>query len=310
MMRRFSRIALGWGLVLSALFAAAAGAWAQPEDVGAPYELVRRDSEPSVTQKRSDVKVNPYGPTVTNPATLTNVGLPEYEVFQASLSGGSGFDRQRQTQMLVKYTWHPRWMVSVGSNGFVTQLGPPQPGEAFGDPTVSVKYLLAPLAEKQMAQALQLSYKIPVGNTVGGINTGKPDVSLFWLGSVKQGHAELDVNVWLTSLGAPDARRLQLNASTALAVRIARHLYYQGEISRFGSAGPLQGAVSQTLHALSYNASSAINVSAGVQFGLTAAAPARTYIAGIVFYVNPPHASHGDEKKPQTSMSALGLPTR
>ena len=196
-------------------------------------------------------------------------------------------------------------MVSVGSSGFVSQFGPPQPGEAFGDPSVSVKYLLAPLTEKQMAQSLQLSYKIPIGNTVGGINTGKPDVSLTWLGSMKRGHVELDVNVGLTSLGAPDTRRIQLNTSAALAVRVARHLYYQGEISRFGSAGPQQGAVVQTLHALSYNVSPAINVSAGVQYGLSAAAPVRTYIAGIVFYVNPPHAPQSEDKKPKVGLSEL-----
>lgn len=253
--------------------------------------------------------VNMYGPTLTNSATLTNVGLPEYELYYAAQNSCPAFVRQRQSVYLVKYTWSKHWMVLVGSNGFVRQDTLERSTSDFASPQLTLKYLFKPPTHGGDAQALELVYKPPFGDPAKGINTGQPDYQLYWIYSRPIGECSLDVNVWLGSLGVVDgARRLTLSQSAALTVPVTEALNYLGEVYHLGGNGPIPSVVS-TLHGVTYEVSGSFEVGMAVDFGLNASAPRVNYVVGAAFFIGGGSSTGKASHSPWNPMRQVGTGT-
>lgn len=244
---------------------------------------VAQDAEPEYSLPET----NAYGPTVTNPATLTNVGIPEFEIFP-TYSLQDGFT-SRAVSVLVKYTWDPRWMAYGYSNTISSVSGCGFTETGFGSPTLGIKYLIAPpYPGTNSAQAVSVEWGLPTGSA-NAINSGMSDYNLNYYYTRWLGDVELDVNLWGSSLGIPgDTRRFQFNQSAALAIPITKNLTYSAEIYRFGPAGPSSPTVVSTLHAVNYQVGPALNLSFAVDFGLNSTSPVRNYIFGAVFYLGNP----------------------
>ena len=225
-----------------------------------------------------------FGPTVTNGATLTRVGVPEFELYYAAQHDCPAFYLQRQTQFLIKYAFSKQWMLMVGSNGLVRQNTQQGGAVDFADPQVTLKYLVQKPTADGSAQALQFVYKAPFGDPARDINTGEPDYHLYWIYSRPLGEVNLDFNLWLSSVGADDgSRRLLVSESAALTVPISDNLSYQGEVYHYGGNGPVESVVS-TLHGLRWNVSRSVSLAVAVDVGLNANAPRISYIVGGAFH--------------------------
>lgn len=240
---------------------------------------------PKATSDEDDLPhVNMYGPTVTNSATLTTVGLPEYELYYVVQNTCPAFVRQRQSVYLVKYTFSNQWMIMVGSNGFVRQDTAKRSTSDFASPLITLKYLLKPPTPGGDAQAIELVYKPPLGDPAKDINTGKPDYQFYWIYSRPIGECSLDANVWLSNVGVVGGpRRLTISESAALTVPVTDTLNYQGEVYHLGGNGPIPSVVS-TLHGVTYEVSRSLEVGMAVDFGLNANAPRFNYILGGAFF--------------------------
>lgn len=256
---------------------------ASPQDSLSSTQVSEASSESVQPEVPS---VNPYGPTVSDPATLTNVGLPEYEIFYNSSQDGPDFKRSQKTPILIKYTFNPRWMLSLNSDGFLKKLNDNGTVSGFGDPSLAIKYLTIPPAPNHSAQAFQFSWKIPTGDPSTGLSTGFPDYTFTWFYSRDFKDVHMDFNFFATNLCDSDGtRRIQLNESLAFTIPITKRLSYSAEVYHFGWGGESNPPITSTMHALSYSVSPALNISAGIDMGLSKAAPIRTYIFGVVFYI-------------------------
>lgn len=263
-------------------------------------------AETSVDNVQPEVpSVNPYGPTVSDPATLTNVGLPEYEIFYNSSQDGQDFKRFKKAPILIKYTFNPRWMLSLSSDGFLNKFDDNGTVSGFGDPSIGIKYLTIPQTPNHSAQAFQFTWKVPAGDPSTGLSSGFPDYALTWLYSRDFKDLHVDFNLFATDIGDSDGtRRIQMNESVTFSVPITSSLSYSAEIYHFGWGGESNPPITSTMHAFSYSVSPALNISAGIDMGLSQAAPIRTYIFGVVFYVGGAGAS-----KPLSPVQpALSLP--
>lgn len=226
-----------------------------------------------------------FGPTVTNSATLTTVGLPEYELYYVAQNNCPAFDRQRQSVYLIKYTFSKQWMVSVGSNGFVRQDGASGATSDFADPQIMLKYLYKPPTPADDSQSLALVYKAAFGDPARQINTGQPDYTLYWMYSRPIGECSLDANVWLSSLGVDGGpRRLTVSESACVSVPVTDKMTYQGEVYRLGGNGPI-GSIVSTLHGVSFEVSRSLSLGVAVDFGLNANAPRCNFVLGGAFFI-------------------------
>lgn len=231
-------------------------------------------------------QVNPYGPTVASPATLSALGVPEFEIFYSDTVGspGAGYDRQRRLPLLAKYTFAPQWMFSVSSDGPVEKALGDDRNSGFGDPTFAIKYMYLPPQPGASSQALQFSWKTPTGDPAAGISSGYSDYSLLWCYSRELGDVHVDFNEFPTWLAdSQGARYLQFNEALAFTIPITSSFNYQAEIYHYGSAGPNVASVVSTLHALSYYLSPTCCVSVAVDLGISPDAPVRSYLLGVVF---------------------------
>lgn len=231
--------------------------------------------------------VNPYGPTVTTTATLTNVGIPEFETYAYVSRNLPSAVQLRQTPFLIKYTFNKRWQVNLGGPGFPSLMlpGGRQPS-AFGDPVLGVKTLLVvPRDARQSTQALQLQYKFPVSDPSLGLSTGRADQQLTYFYSQDYGKVHLDVNLWMTNLGAPDGtRRVQLGQGVGVSVPLSPSVTAESEWHNYARAGEAVPAVSSFMEVLYINLDPRLTLAAGVDLGLTAATPRQTWIVGAIFH--------------------------
>lgn len=234
--------------------------------------------------------VNAYGPTTVTTAVLTNVGIPEFEQFWFESSNSPGYTSLRQAPFLVKYTFNPRWMVNLGGSSWLSQTTPTGTTRAFGDLTPGIKYLIAvPRNAKMSTQALQLQVGVPTSNPALGFTSGHTQEQLTWFYSQDYGKAHLDVNLWLTDLTAPDGvRHLQFGQGVGLTVPVnkAGNLLFEGEVHRFGSAGPALPQASYAMGVLYWSVAPQCTLAGGVQLGLGSSAVRQTFIVGVVFLVD------------------------
>lgn len=246
------------------------------------------NAEPSPSTTPTAPSVNPYGPTVTTTAALTNVGIPEFEHFYyVSRNGVAGFSQLRQTPCLIKYTFNPRWQLNLGWAGVERLLTDRGSSSASGDLVPGVKYVLCvPRNAKASTQSLQLQYKFPISDPKLGLSSGRPDQQLTYFFSQDHGKVHLDVNVWATNLGVPDGlRRIQLGQGIGVTVPVTTTFAYEVEWHNLARAGDGVPAVSSLMHVLYYSVVPNLSLAAGLDLGLTRATPKQTYILGAVYHV-------------------------
>lgn len=299
MLTRTFRVATALLFICLALTAGSLAEPSAPAATPTPNASPTPKATPSPTPKTNSTAeetvpaVNPYGPTVTTTATLTNVGIPEFETYYYSSQNPPGSQQLRQTPFLIKYTFDPRWEVNLGGPGFEQLLLTEPPANthvAFGDPVLGLKYLLvAPANPKQATQALQIQYKFPISNPALGLSTGRPDQQLTYFYSQDYGKFHLDLNLWTSDLGAPDgSRRIELGQGVGLTVPVpldkSGNLTFEGEWHNFARAGGSEPAVSSFMGIFYYSVNPRLSLASGVDMGLTEATPRRTYIIGMVFH--------------------------
>lgn len=259
---------------------------------------------PSPCGEEGALEVNPYGPSVTNPATLTNVGVPEYEVYYFHQGASPTQASQVQTPVIVKYTWAPQWQISLGTAGFTQVTSDPSrsTASALGDPGLTLKYLYQPQTDHSPAQAVQFTYQVAASPASLGVSDGRPEYFLTWLCSKNLGQSvSMDANIWGNHLeDTAGVWRLQFCQSADLNWEFAKNLSFTAELHHFGPAGPQFRDVWATQAIFTYKIAPSVALSAGMEFGLNQDAPRNTFMTGIVFLFG--GSRHGSKPATPTSM--------
>ncbi len=256
-------------LVTAALMAlASVTAHAQQDDQGRP-------------------EINPYRPTVTDPASLTAPGYLEVEIGGQDQHGGEQAHRQFSTPTVLKLTDKSgRLEYHVLVDGYVTQTDDQgQTTNGFGDLTPGVQYLLVKQTPHTYDLAARLEYKIPSARA--GLGTGKTDYDLLLLASKdysKTVHGDYNLGVYQLGKASGQGFATQYQASAAFSFKLSDKLTLQDEL--YGYSGSSEnGTLVSTLHALGYQASRDLAFDVGVDVGLTHAAPHYTVLFGTTFFL-------------------------
>lgn len=232
-------------------------------------------------------EINPYRPTVTDPASLTAPGYLEVEVGGQDQHGGEDSHRQFSTPTVLKLTdKSERLEYHVLVDGYITQTDDQgQSTSGFGDVTPGVQYLLVKQTPHTYDLAARLEYKIP--SAEAGIGTGKTDYDLLLLASkdyTKTVHGDYNLGVFQLGKASGQGFATQYQASAAFSFKLSDKLSLQDEL--YGYSGNSENAtLVSTLHALGYQASRDLAFDVGVDIGLSHAAPHYTILFGSTFFL-------------------------
>ncbi len=231
--------------------------------------------------------VNPYRPTVTDPASLTFPGYLEMEVGGAAQHGGEQSHRAFSTPIVLKLTTNSKRLeYHVFLGGYSTQTG--MDGSHLsgrGDVTPGLQYLIVAQSPRTYDVAARLEYKVPTANR--GLGTGKTDYDLLLLASKdysKTLHGDFNLGVYQLGRMTGQGFATQYLASGVLNTKLSPTLTLQDEL--YGYSGSSEGGtIMSTLHAIGYQPSRVLAFDAGVDIGISHAAPRYTVLFGSTFFV-------------------------
>lgn len=231
--------------------------------------------------------VNPYRPTVTDPASLTAPGYLEMEVGGADQHGGAGTHRAFSTPTVLKLTnLSKRLEFHVGYGGYLHLTGDDGvTSTGRGDLVPGVQYLFTAQTPKTYDIAARAEYKIPAAGR--GLGTGKTDYDLLLLASKDYNNTlHGDYNIGIYQLGRASGRGVatQYLASAAFSTKLSDKLTLQDELYAFSGSSETNTIVS-TLHALGYQPARNLAFDAGIDIGISHAAPKYTVLFGSTFFV-------------------------
>lgn len=231
--------------------------------------------------------VNPYRPTVTDPASLTFPGFLEMEVGGAPSHGGEQARRAFSTPIVLKLTApSKRLEYHVFLGGYSQQTSPDGAHlSGRGDVTPGLQYLLLAQSPHTYDIAARVEYKIPTAKQ--GIGTGKTDYDLLLLASKdynKTLHGDFNLGVYQQGRMSGQGFATQYLASGVLNTKLSKTLTLQDEL--YGYSGNSEGGtIVSTLHAIGYQPSRVLAFDAGVDIGISHAAPRYTLLFGSTFFV-------------------------
>ena len=237
--------------------------------------------------------VNPYRPTVTDPATLTVPGYLEMEIGGQdvhrgqSQTGGGAVRRQFYTPATLKLTDRSgRLEYHLTFEGTVTLKDDQgQSLSGIGDTIPGLQYLLLKQTPKTYDVAVRAEYKVPTSKS--GIGTGKSDYDVLLLASKdysKTYHVDFDLGYFALGRASGTGFASQYQASGVLNTKLSNTLTLQDEIYGFSGSSENSTIIS-TLHALGYQPSHTIAYDIGVDFGISHAAPKYTVLFGSTFFL-------------------------
>ncbi len=255
---------------------------------GAAAQTGSAASSSAKTPAPSDLPtVNPYRPTVTDPASLTAPGYLEMEIGGADQHGGAGTHRAFSTPTVLKLTNLSRRLeYHIGYGGYLHQTGDDgTSATGSGDIVPGLQYLFTAQTPKTYDLAARIEYKIPAATR--NLGTGKTDYDLLLLAS-KDYNSTLhgDYNLGIYQLGRASGRGFatQYQASAAFSTKLSDKLTLQDEVYAFSGSRETNTVVS-TLHALGYQPARNLAFDAGIDIGLSHAAPKYTLLFGSTFFV-------------------------
>ncbi len=250
----------------------------------APGSLALAQQKDSSDQQPT---VNPYRPTVTDPASLTFPGYLEMEVGGAAQHGGQQASRAFSTPVVLKLTTNSKRLeYHVLLSGYSEQTAPDGTRlSGRGDITPGLQYLIVAQSPRTYDLAARLEYKIPTAKQ--GLGTGKTDYDLLLLASKdysKIFHGDYNLGVYQQGRMSGQGFATQYFASGVLNTRLTATLTLQDEL--YGYSGNSEGGtIVSTLHAIGYQPSRVLAFDAGVDIGISHAAPRYTLLFGSTFFV-------------------------
>lgn len=231
--------------------------------------------------------VNPYRPTVTDPASLTFPGYLEMEVGGAAQRGGEQAHRAFSTPIVLKLTNSAKRLeYHVLLGGYSEQAAPDGTHLAGrGDITPGLQYLIVAQSPHTYDLAARLEYKIPTASR--SLGTGKTDYDLLLLASKdynKTLHGDYNLGVYRQGRMSGQGFATQYLASGVLNTKLNKTFTLQDEL--YGYSGSSEGGtIVSTLHAIGYQPSRVLAFDAGVDIGISHAAPRYTLLFGSTFFV-------------------------
>ncbi len=231
--------------------------------------------------------VNPYRPTVTDPASLTFPGYLEMEIGGAAGHGGEQSRRAFSTPIVLKLTDRAKRLeCHVLLGGYSEQTASDSTHlSGRGDITPGLQYLIVAQSPHTYDLAARIEYKIPTANQ--GLGTGKTDYDLLLLASKdynKTLHGDYNLGVYQQGRLSGRGFATQYLASGVLNTKLSPTLTLQDELYGF-SGNSEGGTIVSTLHAIGYQPSRVLAFDAGVDIGLSHAAPRYTLLFGSTFFV-------------------------
>lgn len=231
--------------------------------------------------------VNPYRPTVTDPASLTSPGYLEMEIGGSAQRGGDQTRRAFSTPIVLKLTnSSKRLEYHVFLGGYQSLTGTDGTHlTGHGDITPGLQYLIVQQSPHTPDIAARIEYKIPAANQ--GLGTGKTDYDLLLLASKdysKTLHGDFNLGVYQLGRMSGQGYATQYQASGVLNTKLTKTLTLQDEL--YGYSGSSEaGTIISTLHAVGYQPSRVLAFDAGIDIGLSHAAPHYTLLFGSTFFV-------------------------
>lgn len=247
----------------------------------APFALAQQDDS------SKEPTINPYRPTVTDPASLTFPGYLEMEVGGAASHGGEQARRAFSTPIVLKLTDRAKRLeYHVLLGGYSEQTAPDGTHlSGRGDITPGLQYLITAQSPHTYDLAARIEYKIPTANQ--GLGTGKTDYDLLLLASKdynKTLHGDYNLGVYQQGRMSGAGFATQYFASGVLNTKLSKTLTLQDEL--YGYSGNSEGGtIVSTLHAIGYQPSRVLAFDAGIDIGISHAAPRYTLLFGSTFFV-------------------------
>jgi hypothetical protein len=227
------------------------------------------------------IQVNPNRPTFATPALTTQSGVAELEfgLARSTLQDGSLFS----SPFLLKLGLTKRLELRIGGNGLLHATGPGEPSATgYGDTTLGAQWTFLPDGPLGIDEGIQVTWKLPTAKASSGLGSGEPDLLVMLMLSRDFGPFHADLNVLNTWLGQPSPSAHESQPAGALSVSrsLGEVWSVTGEVYSIGGTSG-SGVVVSNLWSVGYKVSSRLVLDAGVDVGLSHAAPKITAFAGL-----------------------------
>jgi hypothetical protein len=227
------------------------------------------------------IQVNPNRPTFSTPALTTQSGVAELEfgIARSTLQEGSLFS----SPFLLKLGLAKRLELRIGGNGLLHATAPGEPSATgYGDTTLGAQWTFLPNGPLGIDEGVQVTWKLPTAKASNGLGSGEGDLLVMLMLSRDFGPFHADLNLLNTWVGqaAPPSREAQPAGSLSVSRALGPQWSVTSEI--YSIRGVSGGdAVVSNLWAVGLKLSARLILDAGVDIGLTHAAPKITGFAGF-----------------------------
>lgn len=229
------------------------------------------------TWAADDAEVNPYRPSVSNPAQLPVPGQLELEFGGLHVKAGEA--RDDSVPYLFKLAFTKEWGVLAGGDAYVwsrDEQGAREDG--IGNTSITLKRAF--LTSGATAFGLELGANLPTAKDA--IGSGKADYTLNAIYSQDFGRMHLDVNLNTTRIGArdPGTSRMQTGMAAAFQVPLSEDWSGTAELSGVRRGGT--PSESQILAAVVYSPNKRFAIDLGVAKGLNRSSQDWSVFGGFV----------------------------
>jgi hypothetical protein len=229
------------------------------------------------TWAKDELTVNPYRPSISNPADLPPQGQLEFEF--GGLREVRGDARESSLPYLFKLGLSKEWGVLLGGDARVWSRDEQgQREQGVGDTSLTLKRLFS--VNDSTGLGLEVGVKAPTAKETIGI--GKPEYTVNGIYSQDIGRLHADVNLNATRVGQPEpgTARMQSGLSAALESSFANDWTGVAELSGTHRKGVQNTA--QILTAVVYSPGKRYSIDVGVAKGLNKASPDWSLFSGFV----------------------------
>jgi hypothetical protein len=226
---------------------------------------------------KDDLSVNPYRPSVSNPADVPPAGQLEFEF--GGLREKRGDARESSLPYLFKLGISKEWGILLGGDAHVWSRDEQgQREQGVGDTSLILKRFFS--VNDSTGLGLELGVKTATAKEALGI--GKEEYTVNGIYSQDIGRLHADVNLNATRVGRPEpgTARVQKGLSAALSNQFANDWTGVVELSgehRRGVAG-----TAQFLAAVAYSPEKRYSIDFGLAKGLNKASPDWSVFSGFV----------------------------
>jgi hypothetical protein len=229
---------------------------------------------------------NPDRPTVSNPADITQYGVLEVESGYARtwLRGG---ERDNDFAGLLKFSVLCDLELHWGPDAYVNVEAGPRSPSGIGDNLVGAQFRFLHQTQHLPTLAFRYDAKLPTASVGNGLGSGEVDHFFTLLASKDLGNYHFDFNLGYFLAGRPVGHAFDSNFLFALAASrsIKGPLGIALEGSGTTTLNQENDAFASILTALTYKVSSRLIIDSGISFGVSSAAPHKTFFAGFTYSI-------------------------